>query len=232
MKKLLLVGFAVLFAASAAYADYTVSYGWEDGVGTILGYYGNLVNESNVTGAQIGQDCLVGPFTCRGAFEGIQYLHVAESPHSGTPQAYLACITGLLDGDLITASFYGYDVTPGASPSWRIWGHYTDALQCPECPGGYAGSAGGNSEYTAGTGWDMVSWTWTFVTTGEDDHNGLVVEGRLYSTPSTQDPCLTDYFCDLITVTVPDHAHVLFPDLTGPSASEATNWGGIKALFR
>ena len=232
MKKLLLVGFAVLFAASAAYADYTVSYGWEDGVGTILGSYGNLVFDTNVTGPQVGQDCLVGPFTCPGAFEGDRYLHVAESPHSSTPQAFIACITGLLNNDLVTASFWGYDITPGASPSLRIWASYSDAMQCPECPGGYTGSASGNLDYTAGTGWDQVSHTWTFATTGTDDHYGLVIQARLYSTPSTQDPCLTDYFIDWVTVTVPDHASVLFPDLTGPSALESSNWGGIKALFR
>jgi len=229
MKKLLLVAFVVLFASSA-YADYTVSYGWEDGVGTVLGTYGNLVNVSNVTGPQVGQDCLVGAFTCPGAYEGVNYLHVAESPHSGTPQAFLACITGLVDGDVVTGDFWGYDITPGASPSWRIWGHYTDATTCPGCPGEYTGSASGNTDYTAGNGWDNVAWTWTFASSGDD--YGLVIEGRLYSTPSTQDPCLTDFYADFVTVTVPDHASVLFPDLTGPSATESTDWGQIKALFR
>jgi hypothetical protein len=230
MKKLLLVGVAVLFAASAAYADYTLTYGWEDGVGTILGSYGSLVNDTNVTGPQVGQDCLVGPYNCPGAFEGDRYLHVAESPHDGTPQAYLACITGCLEGDQITASFYGYDITPGASPSLRIWGHYSDAVNCPDCPGSYTGSAGGDAGYTDGTGWSVVTHTWTFTSSGDD--YALVVEARLYSTPSTQDPCLTDFFIDYISVTVPDHCSILFPDMTGPSAVEPTNWGGIKALYR
>lgn len=230
MKKLLLVGVAVLFAASAAYADYTLTYGWEDGIGTSLGFFGNVVNETNVTGPQVGQDCLVGPFNVPGAYEGDRYYHCAESPHSGTPQVYLACITDLVEGDMVTASFYGYDITPGASPSVRIWGHYSDAVNCPDCPGEYTGSADGNAEYTDGTGWDDVSYTWTFTSSGDD--YALVIEARLYSTPSTQDPCLTDFFIDLVTVTVPDHASILFPDMEGPSTTEPTNWGGIKALYR
>jgi hypothetical protein len=232
MKKLLLVGFAVCLAASTAYGA-TYGYSWEDGPpSTILGYYGTLVGDSNVTGPQTGLDCLVGNFVCPGAYHGERYLHVAESPHSGTPQAYLACISNLQDGDQVTACFWGYDITPGASPSLRIWAHYSDAAICPECPGDYTGSASGNAEYTDGTGWDDVCHTWTFTTTGADDHNSLVIEARLYSTPSTQDPCSTDYYIDSLTVIVPDHAHVLFPDMTGPSATENSTWGGIKSLYR
>jgi hypothetical protein len=227
MKKLLLIGFALCFAASAAYADYTVSYSWEDAIGTSLGTYGNVAYEYNVTGAVVGQACTLStPYVCPGAYDGVRYLQVAESPHSGTPQVYLACITGLAAGDSVTASFYGYDPTPGGSPSLRIWGHYSDATQCPECPGNYTGSASGSSDYTAGTGWDPVAFTW-YVTEAS-----LVIEARLYSSPSTVDPCTTDYFIDLITVTVPDYAHVLFPDYGGPSATENTQWGKIKTLFK
>ena len=47
---------AALLALSAAHAHaiQTVEYGWEDGRGTILGGFGNLVDASNVTGAQTG----------------------------------------------------------------------------------------------------------------------------------------------------------------------------------
>jgi hypothetical protein len=230
MKKLLLIAFALCFVASAAYADYTVCYGWEDCVSTDLGTYGNVAYSYNVTGPVVGQNCTTGTYTCPGAYEGLCYLQTAESPHYGTPQVYLACITGLADGDSVTASFWGYDITPDAAPSLRIWAHYSDALQCPDCPGSYTGSASGNPAYTAGTGWDEVSHTWYFDASGE--HYGLVIEARLYSTPSTYDPCTTDYFIDWICVTVPDYAHVLFPDWTGPSATEQTQWGGIKALYR
>jgi hypothetical protein len=76
----------------------------------------------------------------------------------------------------------------------------------------------------------MVSHTWFFTSSGDD--YGLVIEARLYSSPSTWDPCTTDYFIDYISVTVPDYAHILFPDYGGTSATEKTNWGGIKALYR
>jgi hypothetical protein len=237
MKKLLLIAFALtLVVSSAALADYTVSYGWEDGTGTTLGHFSgstvvdNVPYELNVTGAIVGQSCQAGPFTCPGAFEGDRYLQTAESPHTGTPQIYIACITGLVNNDVVTASYWGYDITPDPdAPSLRIWAHYTDSQMCPACPGNYTGSASGPADYTAGTGWSQLSYTWTFLSSGDD--YGLVIEARLYSTPSTLDPCLTDYFIDLVTVTAPDHAHVLLPDLTGPSAVDDTNWGGIKALF-
>jgi hypothetical protein len=232
MKKLLLIAFALTAVATAAYADYTVSYSWEDGVGTTLGTYGNVPYEYNVTGAVVGQSCEAGTYVCPGAYDGVRYLQTAESPHSGTPQIYLACITGLQNGDAVTVSYFGYDDTPDASPSLRIWAHYSDAAACPDCPGEYTGSASGPADYTAGTGWDELSYSWVFETTGDDGHNGLVIEARLYSTPSTIDPCTTDYFIDLVTVSVPDYAHVLFPDYSGPSATDPTEWGSIKALFR
>ena len=231
MTKLLLVGIVVLFAASAAHASYTVSYGWEDGIGTVLGTYGtNISNIANVSGPIVGQACTLGTYNCPGAFEGTQYLMASETPHTGTPQLFLACITGLVEGDIVPASFWGYDATPGASPSLRIWGHYSSAVQCPDCPGDYTGSAGGNAAYTDGPGWDEVAFDFPFTSSGDDF--GLVIEARLYSSPSTLDPCQTDYFVDFVTVTVPDYAHVLFPDLEGPSATEAANWGAIKALFQ
>ncbi len=232
MKKLLLIAFALCFVASAAYAEYTISYGWEDGVGTTLGHYGtNVPYELNVTGMVVGQACTLStPYVCPGAFEGDRYLQAAESPHTGTPQLYLACITGLVDGDSVIASFYGYDPTPNGSPSLRIWGHYSDAHQCPDCPGTYTGSASGNADYTAGTGWDPVGYVFYYTPPNVGD--ALEIEARLYSSPSTINPCTTDYFIDFLTVTVPDQAHVLFPDYGGTSATQNTQWGSIKALYR
>jgi hypothetical protein len=229
MKKVLLIAFAVCLMASAAYAEYTVSYGWEDGVGTHLGYYGNVAYAYNVTGPVVGLICTTGTYTCPGAYEGDRYLQVAESPHSGTPQVYLACITGLVDGDSVVASYFGYDDSPDVSPSLRIWGHYSDAQSCPECPGNYTGSASGEYDYTAGTGWEEMYYVFYYAPPNTGD--GLVIEGRLYSSPSTYD-CTTDFFMDFITLTVPDQAHVLFPDLSGPSATENSRWGNIKALYR
>ena len=42
-------------------------------------------------------------------------LRVTEAPHDGTPQVYIARITGLNDLDVVDVSFAGWDDTPGAS---------------------------------------------------------------------------------------------------------------------
>ncbi len=231
MKKLLLVAAVMLFAASSAHAV-VYTYSWEDNFGTVLGTFGNISAYGVVSGPQVGQNALpTAPYNCPGAFDGMYYLHAQESPHSSTPQVLVACITGLQSGDQVFASFWGYDITPGASPSWRIWGHYSTATECPDCPGDYTGSASGPDPYTEGLGWGITSHTWTYSPPNPGD--GMVIEARLYSSPSTCDTCLTDMWCDLVTVDIPAYAHVLFPDLdTAASATEPAHWGQIKALFR
>ena|GEM_PF-993409 len=204
----------ILVMALVAAPAMGATYSWEDG-GTILGWYGNLVDPTNVTGPQTGSGGAAGPYTCPGAHSGDRYLHVAEDPHSSTPQTYIAWITGLTDGDVIDASFFGYDITPGSSPSLRIWGHYTET-------GGtindYAGSASGNYEYTDGTGWDDVAWSWTF-DSDSGTRDGLVVEARLYSTPSTSNPNHTDYWIDDVEVTTTSStATITFPPPGPPGA--------------
>jgi hypothetical protein len=231
MKKLFLVGLALCLMVPAAYATTTVSFSWEDGVSTIMGSFGNLVDPTNVTGPQNGIMASDSTFTCPGAAEGMYYLHVAEETHSGTPYAMLACITGLADGDTVEVTFYGYDSTPNVSPSWRLWGGYHDAVTCGDCPGTYISSAGEgyhNTGYTVGGGWDLMEAGWVYVASAS--YSSLVIQGRLYSYPSTA-AVRTDYFGDYITVTVPSYAHVTFPDF-GPSAVHEASWGGIKALYR
>jgi hypothetical protein len=193
---------AMIFAASAN-AD-VATYGWEDG-GTILGSYGNLADPTNVTGSQLGsQGSSLPDYTCPGANSGSYYLHVAEDPHASTPQAYLAWVTGLTDGDVVEASFYGYDTSSG-SPSLRIWGGYSTEYNINN----YQGSPGGNSTYTDDSGWNQVSHSWTFDSDG-GTRSGLVIQARLYSTPSTNDPDHTDFWIDDISVTFPSTATVHF----------------------
>ncbi len=185
---------AVLLAAGTTYAaTITATYGWEDGAGTILGSFGNLVDPANVTTGTESDPSGVLTATVSPA-SGTQMLTVSESPHASTPQAYLAYVEGLSEGDTVTASFYGWDSTAGASPSLRIWGHYAEIGDVTS----YTGSAGGNGDYTDGSGWGQVSWSWT-VPAGQE---ALVVEGRLYSTPSTSDPATTTYFIDDLSVEV------------------------------
>lgn len=200
---MLLIG--TMLVASAQAAQVTYNYGWEDGVGTIMGSFGNLVDPTNVTGLQTGQNGNVGTFDCPGANSGTRYLHVAEEPHDGTPQAYVAYIEYLTDGDVVDASFFGFDLTDTASPSLRIWAHYALSGDVNS----FVASAGGNNTYTAGPGWDDVAWSWTFDSAG-GTRDALVIEARLYSTPSTDPALRTDYFIDDVSVTAPDTATVTF----------------------
>ena len=64
--------------------------------GTILGSYGNLANVENV-----GETDGVVPY------DGDYMLTVSESPIDGTPQAFIAWVTDISEGDQITACFYG-----------------------------------------------------------------------------------------------------------------------------
>ena len=220
MRYLILLAVLVLVAVPAA-AQVSCCYGWEDG-GLILGYYGNVVDPMNVSGMQTGDDSNGGTYSCPGAYEGDFYLHIAEEPLDSTPQAYIAFIEGLTDGDVITGSFYGYDVTPSASPSMRIWAHYAQSGDVNS----YAGSAGGNYDYTAGTGWDQVSHTWTF-DSDLGTRDALVIEARLYSgSGGTRG----DYWIDNVCVETTCDATVTFP--CGQSPVEDGTWSSIKSLYR
>ena len=179
------------------------SYSWEDCTGTILGSYGNLVDPTNVCGPQTGLkgDVAPGTWTCPGAHDGERYLHVAEETHSSTPQAYVAWITGLQAGDMVNASIWAWDnesVDP--YPSLRIWAHYSTNADIFD----YQGSAGegiGNTGYTSGVGWEQMSSSWEFGTpAGYGGEQALVIELRLYSSPTTGD-YRTDYWADLVEVT-------------------------------
>ena len=110
MRVLMIMAMIVLLTTGAA-AQQTLSYGWEDGISTTFGSDGNVGGSANVTDL---------------VHTGSHALYGFEAPLGGTPQMYLVWITNLVDGDEITASFWVYDVTPLASPSTRIWGHYTD----------------------------------------------------------------------------------------------------------
>ncbi len=221
MRRCLLTFAVAMLCVPVAMAD---SYSWEDGVGTILGSYGNLVGPANVTGPQTGsQGSMLPGYTCPGANTGVRYLHVAEDPHGGTPEAFVAWVTGLNDGDVVDASFFGYDITPGSSPSLRIWAANTTSDDIDN----YLSSASGNLDYTAGTGWDEVAHSWTYA---GGDGNALRISARLYSTPSTSDPDHTDYWIDDVSVTAPAHATIHFaPE---PASLILLALGGLVAARR
>ncbi|MBN2170026.1 MAG: hypothetical protein JW819_01740 [Candidatus Krumholzibacteriota bacterium] len=198
MKKLLATLLALCLSAGAVMAD-TMTFSWEDGTSTILGSYLDIIATNDGTMA----------------YTGSRSLKLEDNAASGTPQAYIAWVYGLTDGDIVTASFWRYDDTPGASPSCRIWGHWNDTADI----GGYNGSAGGNDDYGPGEGWDQTSWSWTVA----DGHTGLVIEVRTYSVPGDT------VWVDDLSVTAPVGAVIMIPDGSVPAA--ATSWTQVKALY-
>lgn len=202
MKKTIvcLLVLAAVSAASAMVAcTETYTYGWEDG-GTILGNYYDIT-ATNVTTYAHG---------------GSSSLELIDGGVS-TPQAYVAWITGLTDGDVVTAGFWVYDETPeGEYPKGRIWAHYstTDVLS-------YGGSASGNGDYSD-TGWTYLEYTWTFVADGGTYgmRNGLVIEARTYTSEGDT------IWVDDITVTAPCDATVTFP-VPEPATMGILGLGGL-----
>lgn len=189
----------------------TFNYGWED-EGTVLGFYGTNDDESDAMFA----NATSAPDPVR---TGTYSLQLEDNMVSGTPQAFLAYIWGLQPADVVTAEFWRYDVTSGAAPSCRIWGHWNDDL-----PGdyfGYSGSAGGESDYGPGTGWDLTS----FIFSNDDGHSGLVIECRTYSGPGDI------VYIDDLEIVIPDHASIMLPSASFVGV-EDTSFGSVKALFR
>ena len=198
---------AALLGTTPAAAD---DFGWEDGTSTILGYSGNLVDPRNVNGPHV--------------HGGSRSLRMTEAPHSGTPQAWIAWITGIRDGDVVRAGFYAYDEWVD-HPSMQLRAHYT--------PGNdwtiYMGSASGPMEYSEPVGWDLLEWSWIIDTWG-GGREGILIEARLYSTPTECDSCATDFWIDDLFVDAPPHATIYFP--LGPAGTDGASWGGVKNLFR
>tara|TARA_Y100001954_G_scaffold59683_1_gene64673 strand:- start:2135 stop:3808 length:1674 start_codon:yes stop_codon:yes gene_type:complete len=186
------------------------TYSWEDG-GTILGSYGNLANEANV-----GETDGITPY------DGDYMLTVSESPNDGTPQAFIAWVTDISEGDQITACFYGYDNTASACPSMRVWGSWTqnDDINA------YAGSADGNEDYTDGSGWGQVCHTFSTSQENWEAGEALVVQARLYSCSSDQAPI--KYFIDNVSIeTTSTTATIHFP---GPVEGLVANAGSDQTV--
>jgi len=219
--RLLRLGAVTLVAAALivalpmlAAAQQTESCGWEDGTSTLLGTNGNVTNVANVTSPG------------NPVHTGTHSLTLTESPHSGTPQGYIGYIEGLTDGDQVTASFWGYDDTPDVSPSLRIWGHYANSGDVNS----YAGSAGGSATYSSGIGWEELSYTWTFDSSG-GTRDALVIEARLYSSPSTCDSCSTQYWIDDVSVTAPNGTSITLP-CAQSTPTQASTWSAIKQQYQ
>jgi hypothetical protein len=196
---------------ATATATTFIDYGWEDN-GTVVGIYPDPVLPSIIA-------TNVASWTGNPVHGGNFCLKLVDNAESGTPQAFLALLWNLQDGDEITVGFWRFDDTPGAAPSVRLWGHWNDLL--PDDPTGYSGSASGSDDYGPGEGWDYTSWVYTV----EAGHTGLVIEARTYSSAGDT------VWLDDLHLEFPDHVEVQIPGCS-PVATEPESWGGVKALFR
>lgn len=197
-----IVGLCFVVSANAD----TYTYGWEDGVGTVLGMYpANSLIATNVTDPVHG---------------GAHSLQL-ERTSSSTPQGYVAWITGLQDGDIVSGSFWRYDTTPDASPSCRIWAHWNDN---PNDVMGANGSASGNEDYGLGLGWDLTAFNWTV----SGGHTGLVIEARVYGNVAGANTV----WVDDVSVSVPSHASVTFAGIPEPASICLLSLGFVALLRR
>ena len=179
----------IMAASASAQFTYNDSYGWEDG-STTLGQFGDNLTVEN---------------SAEQANSGAASLKMTESPLSGTPQAYVAFVQNLTDGDLITVGFWVYDTTPGVNPSGRIWGHYATS----DDVNNYQGSASGNSTYSDGTGWSYLEYQWTF-DSAINTRDALVVEARIYSGTDGDFIYIDDVTVD-VTSDTSDNVVINFP---------------------
>ena len=140
----------------------SVSTSWEDP--NVLGYFGTY---GNVGAVEYSDN----------AYSGNYSLSITEDPVGGTPQVYVAYITGLSEGDTVTASAWmlGLDGDgDGDSAKGRLWGHYFDGSDLTS----YDGSASGPSSYGGEDAtWSNTDHTWT-VAAGK---TALIIEARIYS---------------------------------------------------
>ncbi len=210
MKKLLAMVLMLALASGMALAQETYTTDFEDGTSTVLGLYGTGAPPMIVSNVMAPDP----------VYMGLHSLRLEDNSPSGTPQAFMGWVRGLQNGDVITAGFWRFDDSPGASPSVRIWGHWNDD---PSDITGYAGSAGGNGEYGDGLGWDWHEWTWTV----EGDHTGLIIEARTYSSEGHTS------WIDDFTVTIPsrDGIELLMPHADEPVATQDATISHIKALY-
>ena len=213
--KTLLTLLALIALAIPAAAQQTATFGW-DGVDVLaLGYFGTPAEGEFPILATL-EDGTEVP-----VYAGTHSLRAEDNAASGTPQLYAAFVHNLRPGDEVHGMVARYDVTPGAAPSGRIWGHWNDSLGEPwEDVDQYDGSASGQLDYGLGEGWDVTEFTWVV----PEEHQGLVIELRTYSADGDV------MWFDELTVTAPDHAFIRFPG-DEPVATDSKTLSDVKALF-
>ena len=198
-----LVCASMLMIAAGAASAATDSCGWESPDSLVLATY---PDETAITSSLDSEQ----------VHAGATALKLERNNESPTPSVYVATVDNLNPGDVVTAGFWCYDMTPGAAPSGRIWGHWNDDIAGDIM--GYNGSAGGNNDYSAGDGWSYLEWSWEVPA----DHKGLVIEARLYSNPGDI------IWIDDIQVDAPDGSDLNLA-CSVETAVQEMSWSALKA---
>lgn len=162
MRTMLVSAAVAATVATSATADISASTGWEDtSADALLGFSGNLYDWG---------------YDTSDPYSGNSSLFMIEDPVSGTPQGYVGWVTGLTEGDTVTATMWMKGASNGVDDDGkgRLWGHYTasDDITTNE------GSASGSLPYAgAGGVWTQAEHTWT-IAAGK---TALVIEARIYA---------------------------------------------------
>jgi hypothetical protein len=158
-------------------------YGWENR-GTDLGVYSTGYSQNDFTTA----------------YEGSRSLKVVKG--TSTPQIYVAWITGLNDGEQVTATVMGKYA--GSGNGLRLYAQQNSGtLNASEFNGGI----GGMLDYLDTTDWSQMSYTWT----AGGGYGGITVQIRVYGDEG-------DYgWVDALAISAPETATVHFPaEVTEP----------------
>jgi len=220
MKKMI-IPLLIMILPNSVHAFALVHYGWEDG-GTVLNIYPDPELPSLIaTNVSPSWDGNV-------VHEGNYSLKLEYNAANGTPQAFVAYLWCLDDGDTYRVGFHRYDDTPYETPSVRIWAHWNDHL--PNDPLANDGDAGGNEDYGSGEGWDYTDWIWTVT----DGHTGLVIEARVEGEPG--DAVWLDDLDIWPMEGTDDRFYYQIPGsepvFTGVITAEQYTWSQLKALYR
>ena len=157
------------------------------------------------------------------AYGGSSSLFILESPVAGTPEAYVAYVTGLQPGDAVYASMWFKG--EGVVGKGRLWGHYANADIDAE-----DGSAGGAISYAGiGNEWEKSSYTWTV----PEGKTGLVIEARTYSYGQDDLLLADDLFVGVnsTTASIQIAGQSSAPVVPGPAAAGMA-LGGLVAVRR
>lgn len=197
MKNIIKVLLAGSVIASSAFAQSVTNFGWENGgdlpdLGAGTQIFGPVGSFSNLTGSENG----VTPY------EGSSMLKFTDTGASGTSTLVVAFISGLNEGDTVTANFYG-NAPLTAGSGVRQWASWRNA------DGTFSGSAAGAvtngdlNAYFGLSGWassEMITYT---VPAGQ---TVLGIEARGYQ--SSADTAPVPFYVDGLTISAPASAIV------------------------